>query len=118
MNGLSEIAATGAPGIMTVVGLGTVFLCLTLLYGCTRLLGILLAPKSAKPPAAAQVASTAAEPEPEAGASEDSGAGEAALAAAITLVLARHRASVLRSHDEDPTGDPWKMAGRLRMLRS
>ena len=39
MNALDDIAVTGAPAIVTALGMGTVFLCLTLLYLMTRIVG-------------------------------------------------------------------------------
>ena len=39
MDFLSEIATTGSPAIMAALGMGTVFLCLTLLYLITRIIG-------------------------------------------------------------------------------
>jgi hypothetical protein len=39
MEGLNEIATTGAPGIMAALGMGTVFLYLALLYWITRVIG-------------------------------------------------------------------------------
>ena len=71
MESLNDIATTGAPLIVTALGMGTVFFCLILLYVTTRLMGSglsrLLSPreskKSAVPPAAADGASGSAVPE-------------------------------------------------------
>ncbi len=122
MEALNEIAATGSPGIMTVLGMGTVFSCLTLLYVITRIIGSWLPRLSAWVEAAPSV-------EPIAPATEDEAAEipatrhasatrEEGLAAAMTLVLARHRSSRVRSIVEESKGvDPWKIAGRMRTLR-
>ena len=39
MEALNEIAITGSPALMTALGMGTVFLCLALLYLITRIIG-------------------------------------------------------------------------------
>ena len=121
MDGLNDIATSGAPVIVTALGMGTVFLCLILLYSTTRLIGSTL-PRLL---AAAESRSAAAEPEAtpsaEAAASpdKDTAAGQDAIVAALTLVLARHRASRVASVADEPRGvNPWKIAGRIRTLRS
>ncbi len=112
MNELAE-----SVGTVTAIGMGTVFVCLVLLYGMTLLLGSIMsranAPaKPARSPAAAQDSPETATTETE----EPSGPSREAIAAAITLVLARHRAS--RSRPDDSRIDAWKLAGRVRALRS
>ena len=123
MESLNDIATTGAPLIVTALGMGTVFFCLILLYVTTRLMGSglsrLLSPreskKSAVPPAAADGASGSAVPE----APRAMAPAEAGIAAAITLVLARHRAARVAPVVQDSAGaDPWKIAGRMGVLRA
>ena len=121
MESLSEIATTGSTEIMTVLGMGTVFSCLVLLYVITRIIGSWLprflalvdgAPSAAPaPPTEKEVAEIPAT-------TPASATGEAGLAAAVTLVLARHRSSRVRSGVGASKGvDPWKIAGRMRTLR-
>ena len=123
MEGLKDIATTGAPMIVTALGMGTVFSCLILLYVTTRLMGSglsrLLNPReskqSAAPAAAAGEASGSEAPE----AMGATAPAEAGIAAAITLVLARHRAArVAPVAQEAAAADPWKIAGRMRVLRA
>jgi len=122
MESLSEIAATGSPAIMAALGMGTVFLCLTLLYLITRIIGSWL-------PRFLASAGETPSVEPDASTTEDEAAAipatwhasatrEGGLAAAMTLVLARHRSSRMRSVVDEAKGvDPWKIAGRIRSLR-
>ena len=119
---MDDIAITGAPAIVTALGMGTVFLCLTLLYLMTRIVGGLLPRllRSAEGAASAESVEPATEVEAEEipAAQQVSTAGDEAIAAAATLVLARHRLSRMRPAVEEPRGaDPWKMAGRIRTLR-
>ena len=121
MDGLNDIATSGAPAIVTALGMGTVFLCLILLYLTTRVIGSTLT----RLLASADGRSAAAEPEATASAEvaaspdKDSAAGQEAIVAALTLVLARHRASRVASVADEPRGvDPWKIAGRIRTLRT
>ena len=119
---MDEIAVTGAPAIVTALGMGTVFLCLTLLYLMTRIVGSLLPRllRSAEAKASARSVESATEVEAaEIPATEQvSAARDEAIVAAATLVLARHRLSRMRPVVEEPRGaDPWKMAGRIRTLR-
>jgi Na+-transporting methylmalonyl-CoA/oxaloacetate decarboxylase gamma subunit len=118
MEGLQDIAQTGAPLIVTAVGMGTVFLCLAVLYTATHVLGWFMVRRQA--PAATEPAqASAAEGEATSSTPADSAGENAALVAAMTLVLVRHRASLHRSAEDDTPGTaPWKLAGRLRMLRS
>ena len=122
MNALDDIAITGAPAIVTALGMGTVFLCLMLLYLMTRIVGRWLPRllESAKGAASAESVESATEVEAAEipAAQQVSPAGNEAIAAAATLVLARHRLSRMRPVVEEPRGaDPWKMAGRIRTLR-
>jgi Na+-transporting methylmalonyl-CoA/oxaloacetate decarboxylase gamma subunit len=122
MEALNEIATTGSPAIMTALGMGTVFLCLVLLYLITRIIGSWL-------PRLLASAGGAASVEPAVSTSEDeaaeipatrhaSAAQEEGMVAAMALALARHRASRMRSDADEPRGvDPWKIAGRIRTLR-
>ena len=119
---MDDIAITGAPAIVTALGMGTVFLCLTLLYLMTRIVGKWLPRLLRSAEAAASAESV--EPATEVGAVEIPAAqqvsteGDEAIAAAATLVLARHRLSRMRPVVEEVRGaDPWKMAGRIRTLR-
>ena len=123
MEGLNDIATTGAPMIVTALGMGTVFSCLILLYVITRIMGSglsrLLNPReskqSAAPAAAAGEASGSEDPE----AMGATAPAEAGIAAAITLVLARHRAARVAPVAQEAAGvDPWKIAGRMRVLRA
>ena len=125
MNALDDIAITGAPAIVAVLGMGTVFLCLILLYLMTRIVGrwlpwLLHLLESAEGAASAESVEAATEVEAAEipAAQQVSTAGDEAIAAAATLVLARHRLSRMRPVVEEPRGaDPWKMAGRIRTLR-
>ncbi len=122
MESLSEIATTGSPAIMAALGMGTVFLCLTLLYLITRIIGSWL-------PRLLASAGETPSVEPDASTTDDgavaipatwhgSAIREDGLAAAMTLVLARHRSSPMRSVVDEAKGvDPWKIAGRIRTLR-
>jgi sodium pump decarboxylase gamma subunit len=121
MESLRDIAITGAPAIVTALGMGTVFSCLLILYVLTRLTGRwlprLLGTDEGEAPAEsvesaveARVAETAAAP-------QESPAGDEAIVAAMTLALTRHRSSRLKSAEEPRGADPWKIAGRLRTLR-
>ena len=123
MEGLNDIATTGAPMIVTALGMGTVFSCLILLYVITRIMGSglsrLLNPReskqSAAPAAAGGEASGSEAPE----AMGATAPAEAGIAAAITLVLARHRAARVAPVAQEAAGvDPWKIAGRMRVLRA
>ena len=125
MEALNEITTTGAPGIVTAIGMGTVFLCLLLLYVTTRVIGNSLARLTA--PAAAAPSTEAVESAESRSEYDDlavpatavgSTAPEEALIAAMTLALARHRSSRMRPAVSASGGvDPWKMAGRIRTLR-
>ena len=122
MEFLSEIAATGSPAIMAALGMGTVFLCLTLLYLITRIVGSwvprLLASAGETPPVEPDGSTTEDEAAAIPAAWHASATREEGLAAAMTLVLARHRSSRMRSVVDEPKGaDPWKIAGRIRALR-
>lgn len=123
MNALDEISVTGAPAIVTALGMGTVFLCLVLLYVITRALGRWLPRLLGSAEEAAQVESTESAVEDEGvairAAPQVSPAEDEAIVAAMTLALARHRISRIRSVVEEPgAADPWKMAGRIRTLRA
>ncbi len=122
MNALDDIAITGAPAIVTALGMGTVFLCLTLLYLMTRIVGKWLPRllESAEGAASAESVESATERQAAAipAAQQASPVGDEAMAAAMTLALARYRLSRMRSAVEEPRGaDPWKVAGRIRTLR-
>ena len=119
---MDEITVTGAPAIVTALGMGTVFLCLLLLYVMTRLVGRWLPRLLGSAEAGAAVESVESATEAEApelpAAQQESPAGDEAIVAAMTLALARHRFSRTRSVVEEPGGaDPWKIAGRVRALR-
>jgi Na+-transporting methylmalonyl-CoA/oxaloacetate decarboxylase gamma subunit len=122
MESLNEIAITGAPGIMTALGMGTVFLCLLLLYLITRVIGSWLPRLLASAAGAASVEPAAPTTEDEAAAipatRHASAAQEEGMVAAMTLALARHRSARMKSAVDEPRGvDPWKIAGRIRTLR-
>jgi len=125
MESLNEVATTGAPGIVTAIGMGTVFLCLLLLYVMTRVIGNSLARLTApavETPAAGPVEPAESVSEYDAvtvsATPAGSAAPQAALVAAMTLALARHRSSRMRPAAGTSGGvDPWKMAGRIRTLR-
>ena len=119
---MDDIAVTGAPVIVTALGMGTVFLCLTLLYLMTRIVGRWLPRLLASAEGAASAESVESATEVEAAeipaAEPVSPAGDEAIVAAATLALARHRLSRMRPVVEEPRGaDAWKMAGRIRTLR-
>lgn len=121
MGGFDEIATTGSPGLIAALGMGTVFMCLTLLYVVTRLLGrylprLLQAVSSASAEAAVTPAANGAEQS--ASPDEEAASGAANVAAAIAIALTRHRASRAQAEVEVTRGtSPWKMAGRMRALR-
>ena len=122
VNALDEIAITGAPAIVTALGMGTVFLSLVLLYVITRVVGSWLPRFLESGEAEASVENDEASSEAEAAtppaAREELPTGDAQIVAAMMLALARHRISRVRSVGEEPQGvDPWKMAGRIRTLR-
>jgi Na+-transporting methylmalonyl-CoA/oxaloacetate decarboxylase gamma subunit len=107
---------------MAALGMGTVFLCLTLLYLVTRIIGSwlprLLASAGETPSVEPDVSTTEDEAETIPAIWHASATREEGLAAAMTLVLARHRSSRMRSVVDEPKGtDPWKIAGRIRTLR-
>jgi Na+-transporting methylmalonyl-CoA/oxaloacetate decarboxylase gamma subunit len=110
---------------MTALGMGTVFLCLVLLYLITRVIGSWLprllgsdgkvAPAEPVEPAAptAENEAVAIPATQNASATEEEG-----VVAAMILALARSRSSRMRSAVDESTGvDPWKIAGRIRTLR-
>jgi Na+-transporting methylmalonyl-CoA/oxaloacetate decarboxylase gamma subunit len=107
---------------MTALGMGTVFVCLVLLYLITRIIGSWL-PRllaSAEGPASVEpVVSTTEDEAAEIPATRHASATEEeGMVAAMALALARHRASRMRSVVDEPRGvDPWKIAGRIRTLR-
>ncbi len=122
MNALDDIAITGAPAIVTALGMGTVFVCLMLLYLMTRIVGRWLPRLLGTDEGAASDESVESATEDQAAAipaaQQASSAGDEAMAAAMTLALARYRLSRMRSAVEEPRGaDPWKIAGRIRTLR-
>ena len=121
MESLSEIAATGSPAIMAALGMGTVFLCLVLLYVFTRVVGSWLPRLLGSAERAAAVESVESETDVEApaipAARRELPTGDAAIVAAMTLALARHRRSRPGSVEEPRGVDPWKIAGRMRTLR-
>ena len=119
MEGLQDIATTGAPVIVTAVGMGTVFLCLGVLYSATHVLGWFRVRGQSAPTATEPAPVSAAESEATASSPADAAGDNAALVAAMTLALVRHRTSLHRSAEDETSGTaPWKLAGRLRMLRS
>ena len=122
MEALNEIAITGSPALMTALGMGTVFLCLVLLYLITRIIGSWLPRLLASAGEAASVEPAVSTSEDEAAeipaTSHAPAAQEEGMVAAMALALARHRASRMRSDADEPRGvDPWKIAGRIRTLR-
>jgi len=122
MENLSEIAATGSPAIMTVLGMGTVFSCLALLYVTTRIIGNwlprLLGSNRGEEPVGPVASTTEDEAAANSVTPHSSTDQEDGMAAAMMLVLARHRSSRARSVVDEPRGaDPWKFAGRIRTLR-
>ena len=123
MEGLNDIATTGAPMIVTALGMGTVSFCLILLYVITRIMGSglsrLLSPRESKQSAAPAAAAGEASGSEALEAMGATAPAEAGIAAAITLVLARHRAArVAPVAQEAAAADPWKIAGRMQVLRA
>ena len=123
MEGLNEIAATGAPGIVTALGMGTVVACLLLLYGVTHLMGSglprLIALRERRKATGALALPSENEVAEAGGAQHEAKAPADAIAGAITLALARHRSARGVPAPREATGeDAWKLAGRLRLLRS
>ena len=97
MESLRDIAITGAPAIVTALGMGTVFSCLLILYVLTRLMGRwlprLLGTDEAETGDEGVDSATEAEA-PELPAAEQAlPAGDEPIVAAMTLALARHRLS-------------------------
>lgn len=121
MNALDQITVTGAPAIVTALGLGTVFLCLVLLYVITRVVGWGLPRLLGSAEEDAAVESVESSSEAEAAAAppvrEETPTGDAAIVAAMMVALARHRFSRPSSVEEPRGADPWKLAGRIRTLR-
>jgi Na+-transporting methylmalonyl-CoA/oxaloacetate decarboxylase gamma subunit len=117
MSGLNEIATTGAPVIVTALGMGTVFLCPKLLYLTTQAVGrwlprLLGSAREAAPVEGVEFEERVVALPP---AREVSAA---VLDAAMALALARHRSARARSVVEEPGGaDAWKLDGRIRTLR-
>ena len=119
---MDQITVTGAPGIVTALGMGTVFLCLALLYVITRVVGRwlprLLGSNHKDAPAESTESAIEVEGAAISAAPQVSHGGDEAIVAAMALALARHRASRTRSVVEQPeSADPWKIAGRIRTLR-
>ena len=127
MEALTEIASTGAPGIVTALGMGTVFLCLLLLYLMTRLIGDslarLLAPALPVSSGTESDGAATTETDPAAASREGKNGEEEerkeGMIAAMTLALARHRSARMKPVIGGPKAvDPWKIAGRIRTLRN
>jgi sodium pump decarboxylase gamma subunit len=122
MESLHDIASTGAPAIVTALGMGTVFSCLLILYVMTRIIGrwlprLLGTAEAAAPVEDADAASEVEAPEAPV-AQPEAPAGDQAIVAAMALALARHRSSRISAVVEAPGGaDTWKIAGRVRALR-
>jgi Na+-transporting methylmalonyl-CoA/oxaloacetate decarboxylase gamma subunit len=107
---------------MTALGMGTVFLCLVLLYLITRIIGSWLPRLLGSDGKAAPAEPAAPTAENEAVAipatQNASAAEEEGVVAAMILALVRSRSSRMRSAVDESTGvDPWKIAGRIRTLR-
>jgi sodium pump decarboxylase gamma subunit len=122
MGGFDQIATTGSPAIVTALGMGTVFLCLALLYLMTRLLAQsisrLLASTRGTPADEAAASTTAHEAEGVPAALDASAPEKEGVAAAIAIALTRHRSSRTRAGTEEAKGSSaWKMAGRMRAFR-
>ena len=117
MDALNDMAS-GAAGIVTALGMGTVFVCLTLLYVMTHLLGAVMSMATSRAARAASAGSDVEVGTSNESSEPDSSVEQAsAIAAAVTLALSRHRAARSRPI-ESPSGiDPWKIAGRIGMLR-
>ena len=123
MDGLNEIATTGAPAIVTALGMGTVFSCLILLYVITRLLGSalprLILLRENRKSRSALAAGSEGEAAEALGSPEPPATAEDTIAAGIALALARHRSARVAPAAEEPRGaDPWKIAGRMQVLRA
>jgi Na+-transporting methylmalonyl-CoA/oxaloacetate decarboxylase gamma subunit len=104
--------------------MGTVFLCLMLLYLMTRMLGkyvprlLASALARAAATAGADVSGGESEAQPGSAADEEAAPESEGIAAAIAIVLTRHRSSRTRAEvDVTRATSPWKMAGRMRALR-
>jgi sodium pump decarboxylase gamma subunit len=122
MSGLEEIAKTGAPAIVSALGMGTVFLCLIILYALMQILGKVMPRLAASREKRASTGRSASSSEYEAAAPSETGeasrAEEDGIAAAIMVALSRYRFSRMRSVVREPSGaDQWKMAGRAQALR-
>ncbi len=107
------------PLTVAILGMGTVFLCLTAIYALMGIMGRTMSGMNAS----AQNAKSAGEAGDalEYSASEGSqpGASEAdEMAAVIALALTRSRTVSIRAPEQGSEGEnPWQMAGRLRGLR-
>ena len=122
MIGLDEIAATGSPAIVSALGMGTVFLCLTILYLLMLILGITVPRMTGLSGAAkateAITSATEHGPTELSATQEATTSDEEGIATAITIALTRHRSSRLTpAVSESRGGSPWKVAGRVRALR-
>ena len=122
MSGLDDIARTGAPAIVALLGIGTVFLSLTILYLLMRIMDRIVPHLSASAQQAAPVDTAAPvseyEEAPSSVKEETPSSNDLEVAAAITLALARHRSSRAKPHTEEAGAtNSWKMAGRLNALR-
>lgn len=122
MSGLDQIAVTGAPGLVSALGIGTVFMCLVILFLIMILMGRIMprlgvSRRVASSPgnARGQTPATAA-PESDAEMQEPSRQSETAAAVAVALVRHRKR-KTSRPVEEETTGNAWKMAGRLNAMK-
>jgi|GEM_PF-1192901 len=113
MIGLKEIATSGSPGIVALLGMGTVFSTLVILYLLMHVMGRMVPRLTATRDRSVPAEMVAPETKHEAKSTD-----EVEIPAVITLALARHRTSRAKPYSEESkTADPWKMAGRLQGLR-
>ena len=123
--GLEEALSTSSIGMVTALGMGTVFLCLATLYALMIVMGRTFHGMNSSPEALAvdEPFETVPDIKPES-VSETSStlspSPDSGMVAAIAIALSRHRASrksAVRVESTVDVENPWKMAARLNGLR-
>ena len=107
---------------VAMLGMGTVFLSLTLLYTLMLIMGKALSvtTPSSHIDESVEPVKTTSEHEIKEGSSakQISASKSDDIAVAITLALVRHRSASIAARGKESEGEnPWKMAGRLRGMR-
>jgi len=123
MSALDQIAISGAPGLVSALGIGTVFTCLTLLLFTMFFMGRVMAWVSGKSRAAGYQANNGTDVPGEMTQrppSETTGKlpEQPEVAAAIAIAIARHRTRRTPSPaGEETYRNSWKLAGRLNAMK-